>query len=116
METITPEPSSAQRAARARGTDGRRAGAVWVAATGAFMLVAAAGVFVAVRWNTLSDLAKFGVVAALTAAFLTGGRVVRRTLPATGDVVFHLGAFLLPVDVAAVHVRLGLGWSSLLVE
>jgi len=41
--------------------------------------------------------------------------VLRRTLPATGDVLFHLGAFLLPVDLAGIGVRSGLGWRPLLV-
>lgn len=94
--------------------DGRRAGATWVAATGAFLLLAAAALFVAVRWDQLPEAAKLAVVGALTGGFLVGGRTVRRTLPATGDVLFHLGAFLLPVDVAGVNLRLGLGWRALL--
>lgn len=93
---------------------GRRAGATWVAATGAFLLLAGAAVFVAVRWDRLPASAKLGLVAALTAAFLAGGRAVRRTLPATGDVLFHLGAFLLPVDLAALGLRSGMGWRALL--
>ncbi len=93
--------------------DGRRAGATWVAATGAFLLVAAAAVFVAVRWDTLTEAARIGVVAALTAAFLLGGRGVRRTLPSTGDVLFHLGAFLLPIDLAGLGLRLSVGWRPL---
>jgi hypothetical protein len=97
-----------------RSDGGRRAGATWVAATGAFLLVAAAAVFIAVRWDTLPEAAKLGLVAALTGAFLVGGRAVRRTLPSTGDVLFHLGAFLLPVDVAGLNVRLSLGWRTLL--
>ncbi|HVF32787.1 MAG TPA: DUF2157 domain-containing protein, partial [Acidimicrobiales bacterium] len=97
-------------------TDGRRAGATWVAATGAFLLVAAAAVFIAVRWDTLPEAAKLGLVAALTGGSLVGGRAVRRTLPATGDVLFHLGAFLLPVDVAGLHVRLSLGWRALVLS
>lgn len=96
--------------------DGRRAGATWVAATGAFLLVAAAAVFIAVRWDTLPEEAKLGLVGALTGGFLVGGRALRRTLPSTGDVLFHLGAFLLPVDVAGLHVRLGLGWRALLLS
>jgi uncharacterized membrane protein len=51
---------------------GRRTGATWVAATGATLLVAAAATFVAVRWGTLPDLAKFGVVVAVTAAAVEG--------------------------------------------
>ena len=93
---------------------GRRTGATWVAATGAFLLLAGAAVFVAVRWEQLSRPAKLGVVVALTAAFLAGGRALRRSLPATGDVLFHLGAFLLPVDVAALAVYQGAGWRTLL--
>ena len=94
--------------------DGRRAGATWVAATGAFLLVAAAAVFIAVRWDTLPEPAKLGLVGALTAGFLVGGRALRRTLPSTGDVLFHLGAFLVPVDVAGLSLRLDLDWRTLL--
>jgi hypothetical protein len=101
-----PAPSS-------EAPDGRRAGATWVAATGAFLLVAAAAVFIAVRWDTLPEAAKLALVGALTGGFLVGGRALRRTLPATGDVLFHLGAFLLPVDVAGLCVRADLGWRNL---
>ncbi|MEA3078493.1 MAG: hypothetical protein QOF60_3401 [Actinomycetota bacterium] len=94
--------------------DGRRAGATWVAATGAFLLLAAAAVFIAVRWDTLPEAAKLALVGALTGGFLAGGRAVRRSLPATGDVFFHLGAFLLPVDTAGFNLRLQLGWRALL--
>lgn len=93
--------------------DGRRAGATWVAATGAFLLVAAAAVFIAVRWDSLPEAAKLALVGALTGGFLVGGRALRRTLPATGDVLFHLGAFLLPIDVAGLCVRAQVGWRNL---
>lgn len=93
---------------------GRRAGATWVAATGAFLLLAGAAVFVAVQWDRMPDTAKLGLVVALTGAFLAGGRALRPSLPATGDVLFHLGAFLLPVDLAALAVRAGVGWRALL--
>jgi hypothetical protein len=85
-----------------------------VAATGATLLVAAAATFVAVRWGTLPDLAKFAVVVAVTAAAVEGGHLVGRRLPATGAVLTHLGAFLVPVDVAAVGVRLELDLSTML--
>jgi hypothetical protein len=94
---------------------GRRTGATWVAATGATLLVAAAATFVAVRWGTLPDLAKFAVVVAVTVAAIEGGRLVGRRLPATGAVLTHLGAFLVPVDVAAVAVRLGLDLPTALI-
>src|SRR5258705_5106562 len=95
-------------------TTTNRTGAVWVAGTGAFLLLAATAFFVAVRWDDLPDAAKLGVVGALTGACLLGGRALARTLPATGDVLFHLGALLIPVDVAAISVRLQLGWRGLL--
>jgi hypothetical protein len=89
---------------------GRRTGATLVAATGAFLLVAAAAVFTAVQWHALDQTQKLGVLVAITAAFLVGGLSARRALPATGSVLAHVGAFLLPVDVAALGVSLGLGW------
>ncbi len=89
---------------------GRRAAATWVGSTGAFLLVAAAAVFVAVRWDQLPDSAKLALVGGLTGAFLLGGRALRRTLPATGDVLFHLGAFLIPVDLAGLCLRADFDW------
>ncbi len=94
--------------------DGRRAGATWVAATGAFLLLASAAVFIAVRWHQVPEAAKLALIGALTGAFLAGGRAIRRTLPATGGVLFHLGAFLVLVDVAGLGLRLHLGWRTLL--
>ena len=87
-----------------------------MAATGAFLLLASASVFIAVRWDQVTGAAKLGLVVALTGAFLVGGRVLRRTLPATGDVLFHLGALLIPVDIAALGLRLHLGWRALLLS
>jgi hypothetical protein len=93
-----------------QGSDGRRTGATWMAATGAFLLLAAAAVFVAVRWGTMPDGAKAAIVGGLTGAFLLSGRTLRRTLPATGDVLFHLGAFLVPVDLAGANLRIAMPW------
>lgn len=96
-------------------SDGRRAGATWVAATGAFLLLSAASLFMAVQWRTLPEAAKLALIGALTAGFLAGGRAVRRSLPATGDVLFHLGAFLVPIDVGGLCVRLDADWRTTLV-
>ncbi len=93
---------------------GRRTGATWVAGTGAFLLLAAAATFIAVRWGTLPEAAKLALVGALTGGCLLGGRALARTLPATGDVLYHLGALLLPVDVAGLAVRGQWGWRWLL--
>ncbi len=94
---------------------GRRTGATWVAATGAFLLLAGAAVFVAVQWDRMAENAKLAVVLGLTAAVLVGGRRLRRTLPATGDVLFHLGAFLMPIDLAGIGISSGVAWRPLLV-
>ena len=90
--------------------------ATWVAGTGAFLMVAAAALFVAVQWDRLPEAAKLALVGALTGGFLAGGRLLRRTLPATGDVLFHLGAFLLPVDLAGLGLRAGAGWRAILLS
>lgn len=89
--------------------------ATWVAGTGAFLLLAAAAVFIAVSWDRLPEVAKLSLVGAATGACIAGGRAVRRTLPATGDVVFHLGAFLLPIDVAGLGMRSSIGWRAVVV-
>jgi len=105
MQTFThlsaPLPSS---------DEARRTGAIWIAATGAFLILAATAVFIAVRWDRLPDSAKLAIAGTLTGAFLLGGRALRRSLPGTGDVLFHLGAFMIPIDVAAMGVRAELGW------
>jgi hypothetical protein len=94
--------------------DHSRAGAVWVTATGAFLLFAASAVFVAVQWNHLSNEVKLGILAALTGACLLAGRRLRGVLPATAGVIAHLGAFLIPVNVAAVLVHEQTPWESFL--
>jgi hypothetical protein len=85
-----------------------------VAGTGAFLLVLAAAVFVAVRWDQIPDPAKLGTVTLLTGLCLVSGRALRDRLPATAGVLFHLGAFLLPIDVAALAVDQGVDWRGVL--
>ena len=97
-ENLIPTPS------------GRRAAATWVTATGVMLLLAAATLFVAVRWAEIPDGAKLGALGLITVGALLAGRAMRPTLPATGDVVFHLGALLLPLDLAAAAVRAGVDW------
>ncbi len=94
--------------------DRSRAGAIWVTGTGAFLLLASAAVFVAVRWEHLDDQVKLAILVALTGGFLLAGRRFRRAIPATAGVLFHLGALLVPVDIAAFAVNVGLPVSQLL--
>ena len=97
-----------------RPDDFTRTGAVWVTGTGAFLVVVAAAVFVAVRWDHLPDTIKLAILGALSGSALLAGRRLRRRLPATGAVLYHLGAFLLPVATAAVALRFDTGWGGLL--
>ncbi|MGK2950375.1 MAG: SCO7613 C-terminal domain-containing membrane protein [Acidimicrobiales bacterium] len=94
--------------------DPTRTGAVWVTGTGAFLLLAAAAVFTAMRWDQIPDAAKLGALGLVTGACLLAGRALKPTLPATAGALLHLGAFLVPLDVAALGVRGGLDWSGLL--
>jgi Predicted membrane protein (DUF2157) len=97
--------------------DPSRTGPVWVAGVGAFLIVAAAAVFVASQWDHIPDAAKLAAIGLLTGAFLVAGRALKALLPATAGAMFHLGAFLIPVDVGAVAVHLELDWPwFLLVE
>jgi hypothetical protein len=63
------------------------------------LLLAAAGTFLAVAWDTMGLPARIAVVAGVTGAAILGGQRLRRSLPGVGAVVFHLGALLVPIDV-----------------
>jgi hypothetical protein len=87
-------------------TFGRRAGATWVAATGAALVLVAAGVLVASQWDRLSDAFKLGLLMSGTGFCAWVGHRLRRTLPATGSVIFHLGVLLVPANLAAIAIHL----------
>lgn len=92
----------------------RRTSATWMAATGAFLLVAAAAVFVAVRWDQIPEALKLALLGAITGSAIVAGRTLRATLPATAGVLVHLGVFLVPVVGAAAALRLDLDWPVVL--
>jgi hypothetical protein len=92
----------------------RRTGATWVAATGAFLLLAAATVFVATSWDHIPDAAKLAALVAATGACVLAGDRLRRALPATGNALFHLGALLVPIDIVALGLRTDMSWQQLL--
>ena len=54
------------------------------------------------------------IVGGVTAVLLTAGRLARRPFPSTATALFHLGAFLVPVDVAALLVRGGASTATVL--
>jgi hypothetical protein len=96
--------------------EGRRTGATWVAATGAVLLLAAACVFVAANWDHIPDAVKLAALGGCTGAAVVAGDRLRTSLPATGNALFHLGTLLVPVNVAALDVRLGATWREMLLH
>jgi hypothetical protein len=75
---------------------------------------AAASVFVAVHWGAIPDTMKLGVLLLATGACLLAGRSLKATLPATAGALFHLGTFLVPIDVAAIGIHAQVDWATLL--
>src|SRR5436190_21429279 len=92
--------------------DPSRTGAVWVTGTGAFLLLAAASVFIAVHWGAIPDTVKLGVLLLATGGCLLAGRSLKPTLPATAGALLHLGTFLVPIDVAAIGIHAELDWAT----
>ncbi len=85
--------------------------ATWVAGLGALLLLAAAATFLAVRWDALGPTARIAIVGGVTVAAVIGGDRLRRTLPAVGGVLFHLGALLVPIDALGLTLQFGApGW------
>jgi hypothetical protein len=78
------------------------------------LLLAAATVFVATSWDHIPDAAKLGALVAVTGASVLVGDRLRRSLPATGNALFHLGALLVPIDVVALGLRTDMSWQQLL--
>lgn len=82
-----------------------RSGAIWVTATGALLLFAAAATFVAVRWDDMSMLTKFAALIGATQVVLAAGWWGRGRVPATAAAAYSLGVVLMPLDawtIAAV--------------
>jgi hypothetical protein len=93
--------------------NGSSAAARWMSGLGAFLLVAAAATFTAVRWEEIPDEAKFAGLVALTVACLAADRRLRSRLPIAASAVFHMGILLVPIDLAAVGVWLGWEWPTM---
>ena len=75
-------------------------------------MLVAAGVFVASRWDQLADVLKLAMLLTGTASCAWFGHRLKATLPATGSVVFHLGLLLVPANLAAVAIHLGVSLGS----
>lgn len=96
--------------------NGSSVAARWISGLGAFLLVAAAATFVAVRWDQIPDEAKFGALVALTGTCLAADTWLRSRLPITAAAIFHLGVLLVPIDVAAVGLWFGWDWPTMLLS
>lgn len=103
-----PPPPPTRERVPAEDDTPRVTAATWVAATGALLLLVAAGTFLAVSWDALGLTARVAVIGAVTGAAIVGGHLLRRVVPAVGAVVFHLGALLLPVDALGLALQLDL--------
>ena len=95
-------------------SDPTRTGALWVGGAGVALLLAAAAVLTAVRWDEIGQSVKLGGLVAITLAMLAGGRKLRDSIPMTGEAIFHLGALLIPFDMAAVAILAGQTWQQTL--
>lgn len=94
--------------------DPTRTGALWVGGAGVALLLAAAAVLTAVRWDEIGQSVKLGGLVALTLAMLAAGRRLSSSIPMTAQAIFHLGALLVPFDMAAVAILAGQSWQQTL--
>ena len=81
---------------------GSALGVLWLTASGAVLILAAAALFVAVNWSRIPDETKFAGAVALTIAIGVGGALSRTAVPLTARVATHLAALLVGVDALAV--------------
>lgn len=78
------------------------------------LLLAAAAVLTAVRWEEIGQSVKLGGLVAITVALLAAGQRFKSSIPMTAQAIFHLGALLIPFDMAAVATLAGRSWQETL--
>jgi len=94
--------------------DPTRSGALWVGGAGVALLLAAAAVLTAVRWDDIGQSAKLGGLVAITLGLLAAGQRFKSTIPITAHAILHLGALLIPFDMAAIATLAGRSWQETL--
>lgn len=87
-----------------------RSAALWLGGTGAFLLLVAAAVLVAVRWDDLTAWMKLAGLVITNAGVIGAGLRYRGFVPATARALYHLGALLIPVSAIAVAIQADLSW------
>jgi len=85
---------------------------MWIGAAGVVLLLAAAAVLTAVRWDEIGQTAKLAGLVGITLGLLAGGKRLQSLIPLTGRAMFHLGALLIPFDMAAASILAGQTWQQ----
>ncbi len=91
-----------------------RSAALWLGGTGAFLILVAAGVLVAMRWDDIAAWLKLAGLLVANVGVIGAGLRYRDKVPATAAALFHLGAFLVPISAAASTVQADLAWEEAL--
>ncbi len=108
--TDSTRPTRPDEACSTRINEGGRAAVLWTGGVGVILLLLAAGVLVAVRWNEIGESVKVAGLVAVNGGVVVLGRRLRAHLPMTASVLVHLGALLVPVSVSAGTLLGGAAW------
>ena len=82
--------------------------------TGAFLILIAAAVLVAMRWDDIAAWMKLAGLLATNTAVIGAGLRYRDKVPATAAALFHLGAFMVPISAVASVNQADLDWEEAL--
>lgn len=91
-----------------------RSAALWLGGTGAFLILVAAAVLVAMRWDDIAAWMKLAGLLVANATVIGAGLRYRDKLPATAAALFHLGAFMVPISAVASTSQAELDWQEAL--
>ncbi|MEM7286816.1 MAG: hypothetical protein AAF480_10735, partial [Actinomycetota bacterium] len=91
-----------------------RSAALWLGGTGAFLILVAAGVLVAMRWDDIAAWMKLAGLLAANVTVVGAGLRYREKVPATAAALFHLGAFMVPISAVAATSQAALDWEDAL--
>ena len=91
-----------------------RSAALLLGGTGAFLILVAAAVLVAMRWDDIAAWMKVAGLLVTNVAVIGAGLRYRDKVPATAAALFHLGAFLVPISAVATTTQADLDWDEAL--
>ena len=110
----SPPPPEPERAPPPPPGETARSAALWLGGTGAFLILVAAAVLVAMRWDDIAAWMKLAGLLAANAAVIGAGLRYRDKVPATAAALFHLGAFMVPISAVASTTQADLDWEEAL--